>query len=82
MDKWEYKHVKFAYHGGRDDEYEQFNGLGKEGWELVSLTTHNGGTSGGVLKRKIENSPAQSRSENQQTRQAQNTYDDDWRLSF
>lgn len=82
MDRWEYKNVNFAYHGGRDEEYEQFNALGKQGWELVSLKTHSGGTSGGVFKRKIENSPTQARSENRQTYQSQNSRDDDWGIPF
>lgn len=84
MDRWEYKIIDLRPHWSaeqkeKDERTLEF--LGKNGWELTSIIPHSSGGSG-IFKRKIENSPAQARSENRQTRQAQNPYDDDWGLSF
>ena len=50
MDKWEYKYIK--KHISQNEMFlEEFNRLGKDGWELCAYSTLSGIS---VFKRKIE----------------------------
>lgn len=50
MDKWEYKYIK--KHISQNEMFlEEFNRLGKDGWELCAYSTLSGIS---VFKRKIK----------------------------
>jgi hypothetical protein len=53
MRQWEYKMIFI----GRDDELKELNKLGRQGWELVNA--YMGSGTCGILKREIEQHPAQ-----------------------